>query len=279
METRANYVLAGLFIILSLAVALFYSVLNSSWFNDNKKYPLDIYMKSSISGLNVGSQVLFNGIAVGEVTQLDFDPQDLNVVIAHCIIEEIAPIRPSTIAELSYVGITGTAYINLHGGDIKDPLLFVLAENTKPYKIPKLYAQETGINKLMSLSGDTLQEVNNTLQHIDTLLAEFREPLTRSLNNIAVFSESLKNKSKDFENITEQSKTTLYSIQKAANTINNMFSTSTKIGLKSLQDKITESTKSIDRIEESAHSLSKNPQRIIWGQGRGDDVPIFGEGQ
>lgn len=278
METKANYILAGLFIVLSIIVAIFYSMLNTSWFNSQKEHSLDIYIKSSISGLNVGSQVLFNGIVVGKVVQLSFDEVDLNTVIAHCIINDNAPIRPSTIAELGYVGITGTAYINLHGGEAKEPLLFALAEKTQPYNIPKLYARNAGINKLMSLSSNTLEQVDVTLQHIDKLLVEFREPLKQSLNNIAIFSESLRKKRKDFENIADQSKATLYSMQKAANTINNMFSTSTKIGLKSLQDKLTESTKTFDRIEESAHNLSKNPQRVIWGHGRGDDVPIFGTG-
>ncbi|GEM_PF-4005752 len=278
METKANYILAGLFIVISLIVAIIYSALNSSWLNTDSVYPLDIYIKNSISGLNVGSQVLFNGIVIGRVDELSFDANDLNSVIAHCSVEKSAPIRPSTIAELSYIGITGTASINLRGGDIRDPLLFILAQNTQPYKTPMLYAQDAGINKLMSLSGTTLKQVNVTLKHIDKLLAEFRAPLNKSLNNIADFSETLKNKGKDFDDLTAQSKTTLSSIQKAANSINNMFSNSTSLGFKSLEQKLTNSVKTIDKIEQDAHNLSKNPQRIIWGKSRGDNVPIFGAG-
>lgn len=278
METKANYVLAGLFIVISIIGAIIYSVFNSSWLNTNSVYPLDIYIKSSISGLNVGSQVLFNGIVIGKVNELSFNVNDLNSVVAHCSVEDSAPIRPSTIAELSYVGITGTVSINLRGGDIRDPLLFALAQNIQPYKTPMLYAQDAGINKLMSLSGTTLEQVNVTLKHIDKLLAEFHAPLNKSLNNIAKFSETLNKKSKAFDDLTNQSKITLNSIQKAANSINNMFSNSSSRGFRSLEQKLTNSAKTIDKIEQDAHSLSKNPQRIIWGNGRGDNVPIFGAG-
>src|SRR5262249_58146038 len=74
METRANYVLMGLFT-LAVIIGAFGFVY---WFNtiggagDRAIYR--IVFEGSVSGLRPGASVLFNGIRVGEVTELKLDP-------------------------------------------------------------------------------------------------------------------------------------------------------------------------------------------------------------
>ncbi len=68
METRARYALIGLFM-LAVIIASFgfvYWLENKGGFTQQEVY--QIKFQGSVSGLLVGSAVLFNGIRVGEVT-------------------------------------------------------------------------------------------------------------------------------------------------------------------------------------------------------------------
>src|SRR5258708_36739079 len=82
METRANYVLIGLF---TLAVILggFGFVY---WFNTigpaGDRAPYRIVFEGSVSGLRTGASVLFNGIRGGEFTALRLDPATPPAVVA-----------------------------------------------------------------------------------------------------------------------------------------------------------------------------------------------------
>src|ERR1700704_2873663 len=116
METRANYVLMGLFT-LAVIVGGFGFVY---WFNtiggvgDRAVYR--IVFEGSVSGLRTGASVLFNGIRVGEVTELKLDPTAPRAVVAMVAIDKSVAVRADTWVSLEYQGVTGTASIALKGG-------------------------------------------------------------------------------------------------------------------------------------------------------------------
>ena len=67
METRANYILVGL-VTMAVLLASFGFVYWIARFGDKTDIvPLEIRIPGSVTGLTVGSQVLFNGIKVGDV--------------------------------------------------------------------------------------------------------------------------------------------------------------------------------------------------------------------
>jgi phospholipid/cholesterol/gamma-HCH transport system substrate-binding protein len=70
METRARYALIGLFMLAVIAAsfAFVYWLENKGGFAQRETY--QIRFQGSVSGLLIGSAVLFNGIRVGEVTGL-----------------------------------------------------------------------------------------------------------------------------------------------------------------------------------------------------------------
>ena len=121
METRANYVLIGLF---TLAVILggFGFVY---WFNTigaaGDRAPYRIVFEGSVSGLRTGASVLFNGIRVGEVTALKLDPAAPRAVVAMVAVEKSVAVRADTAVSLEYQGVTGTASIALRGGSQTSP--------------------------------------------------------------------------------------------------------------------------------------------------------------
>src|ERR1700690_4417962 len=100
METRANFVLIGAF---TLAVILggFLFVL---WFSGlgqvSQRKSYEVLFAGSVSGLNRGAAVLFNGLRVGEVTRIDFVPNDPGHVRASIEVEGRIPIKQDTLARL-----------------------------------------------------------------------------------------------------------------------------------------------------------------------------------
>ncbi|MEH0069626.1 MlaD family protein [Pannonibacter sp. Pt2-lr] len=61
--------------------------------------------------------MLFNGIKVGDVSALDFDPADPRIVIATIRVSPNAPLRKDVRATLGFQGLTGVAYVDLKGVD------------------------------------------------------------------------------------------------------------------------------------------------------------------
>ena len=96
METRARYALIGLFMLAVIAAsfAFVYWLENKGGFAARETY--NIRFQSSVSGLLVGSAVLFNGIRVGEVTGLTLNPDAPQNVVATIAVANGTPIRSDT---------------------------------------------------------------------------------------------------------------------------------------------------------------------------------------
>jgi phospholipid/cholesterol/gamma-HCH transport system substrate-binding protein len=107
METRAPYALIGLFV-LAIIGAVFGFVY---WLHDTgglgERTVYRVRFENTVSGLLTGAGVLFNGIRVGEVTDLKLDPDDPKQVTATIAIVSGTPVRADTHAELEFQGLTG----------------------------------------------------------------------------------------------------------------------------------------------------------------------------
>ena len=104
METRARYALIGLFMLAVIAAsfAFIYWLENKGGFGERDVYR--IRFGGSVSGLLVGSSVLFNGIRVGEVTGLNLSadaPEDVTATIA---VAKGTPIRSDTVVNIETHG-------------------------------------------------------------------------------------------------------------------------------------------------------------------------------
>ncbi len=82
METRARYALIGLFLlgVIAAGFGFVYWMENRGGFLPRTAY--QVRFESSVPGLSVGSAVLFNGIRVGEVTDLQLDAEQPKAVLA-----------------------------------------------------------------------------------------------------------------------------------------------------------------------------------------------------
>src|SRR5216684_6714411 len=138
METRAPFVVVGAFVLAAIAA------------------------------------VLFNGIRVGEVTDLGLAPDNPRRVNATISVSSTTPVRSDTKVGLEFQGLTGVPVIALEGG-------MLLANSGE---VPTLIA-EPGAGQ------DMTQAARDALRRVDSVLAENSEPLKNTIANLQVFSEGL----------------------------------------------------------------------------------------
>src|SRR5512141_1621822 len=123
METKANYLIIGLFT-LAVIVGVFGFVY---WFQNiggtGERAFYRVEFDGSVSGLRVGGSVLFNGIRVGEVSDLKLNPERPQQVIATISLDKSVPVRADTSIGLEFAGLTGIASLSLKGGSANSPIM------------------------------------------------------------------------------------------------------------------------------------------------------------
>jgi phospholipid/cholesterol/gamma-HCH transport system substrate-binding protein len=115
METRVNYFLVGIFVLV-LGAAMVAGLLWLSVGTSTRDYDYYyVYMTESVSGLNTDAPVKFLGVDVGRVTEIRIDQEKPDRVRLLLAIEKGTPIREDTVAVLAFQGLTGIAHLNLTG--------------------------------------------------------------------------------------------------------------------------------------------------------------------
>ncbi|MGA0530680.1 MlaD family protein [Hansschlegelia sp. KR7-227] len=200
METRANHALVGAFTLLVLAAAFAFVW----WFaGEGKNRERAIYrvqFQGAVSGLTPGSGVLFNGIRVGDVTNLNFDPQDPARVVARIEVFKNTPIRTDTRARLEMTGLTGGAVIQLTGGSqTAQSFPLVTTEQGDPNNAPVLVAESSAFQDILEGARTVLQQAQTTFGDIQGLVGNSRGSIERSLQNVEQFTAALSANSDDLK--------------------------------------------------------------------------------
>ena len=82
METRANYVIVGIFTLAAILAAFAFVYWTAAVGDRGETTVLRVRIPGSASGLGRGSAVLFNGVRVGDVRRVYIDVQNPRVAIA-----------------------------------------------------------------------------------------------------------------------------------------------------------------------------------------------------
>jgi phospholipid/cholesterol/gamma-HCH transport system substrate-binding protein len=189
METRARYALIGAFMlaVILASFAFVYWLENKGGFGERTSYQLRF--DSSVSGLQVGSAVLFNGIRVGEVTGFGLDPNHPDQVIATIGVVGGVPVRSDTVVGIESQGLTGGAAVTLTGGDASSPP--VSAVNGK---LPVLIAEPGAGQDWTSLGREVLRK-------LDTILSDNADNLHSAIANFNTFTDVLARNSDRIEGL------------------------------------------------------------------------------
>lgn len=180
MERDAHYAAVGIATVALLAALAVFSI----WLarlQFNSEYDIyDIVFYGPVRGLSEGGEVHFNGIRVGEVTDLNLDPNQGDQVIARVRLDGKTPVRVTSRAQLEPQGITGLNYIQITAGA---PDSAMLKDQYAEHVVPVIQSQPSPIAELLSGSGTVLAQTVDALNRINRVLSD---------DNIRSFSSSVR---------------------------------------------------------------------------------------
>ena len=214
METKANYLMIGGFVLGVLVLAFISVFWMSNFAGGGKNYY--IVFESTVAGLTTGSSVGFNGIRVGEVQSFALDAQDARKVQVLISVRDDTPVRENSHATIQSMGLTGGSGVQITPGTPESPFLVATAENP----IPVIQADpgsgqgvfEAGsaalnnanvfISKLNALLDQNEKAINTTMTNVEqftTMLAEKKEDIGQAITDVKDGAESFKSLSSKLE--------------------------------------------------------------------------------
>ncbi|MGB7287757.1 MAG: MlaD family protein [Salaquimonas sp.] len=189
METRANYVAVGFFTMAVILASFAFIYWVAKLDNTAPQRPLNVRISGAVTGLAAGSEVHFNGIKVGQVNRVVFNPDDPREVFALTEINDDTPIREDTSATIGSQGLTGVAYISLKGGSPKAQSLFTLADDQGV--TPMISAKPSAVSDILETVRDVSTKANDALGSLKEFIEENRGPVSVTVKNIETFSGAL----------------------------------------------------------------------------------------
>ncbi len=288
METRANYALVGLFTLVVLLGVFGFIYWFDTYGQQTAHKDYVIHFENSVSGLLKGASVEFNGLKVGEVSDLGLNPKDPNQVFARITINADTPVKTDTSVSLAFGGLTGVAWVALQGGGAAAPPL-------PPGGI--LNAKPSEIQDLMKMAKKLAAKADSTLADVDGLVKDASPELKASVANIAQITGEFADKNGNFQqtiasvdpgkvrNIMrntdeamakvnnlldgDSGKAMIADISSAARSIKKLAESLNRFantGLRQYEGLATDGRKTLQDVDHAVKNIERDPQSIIFGR-------------
>jgi phospholipid/cholesterol/gamma-HCH transport system substrate-binding protein len=249
MERKANFVLIGLFTLAVIAGAFGFVFWIHQSVGKKQSVAYRVIFDGSVSGLRVGSSVLFNGIRVGEVTQLYLTTDKPTLVTAMLSVNKATPIRSDTHVGLEFTGLTGIASVSLKGVSATTTLLE--REEGEP---PTLKA-DPGAGQ------DVMQAAREVLNKAEAVITTNQEALHKAIDNLATFTDTLARNSPGIDEIVANTK---HATASAAELADNLDKRTAEITA-GINKMTATATTQITIVGKAVVDLAHNPQRFLFG--------------
>jgi phospholipid/cholesterol/gamma-HCH transport system substrate-binding protein len=196
METKANYAAVGIFV-LACIIGLVVTLLWLAGVQYSQEYEYyQTYFKGPVTGLGKGTAVRYNGIDVGRVDNLEFDPNDPQTVIVTLQVQPGLKIREDSLASIESQGLTGGSYVEIDGGTANSPLL--TAQSGQRY--PVIKAKPSTLQQIEESAPRLLAKLNTTADRVNDLLSDQnRKQLADILVNLNRTTTALSQRSGDID--------------------------------------------------------------------------------
>lgn len=284
METKANYVAVGVFVLVCM-FGLFASLLWLAGSQYTEEYAYyRTYFTGPVTGLGTGTVVRYNGIEVGHVSKLNFDPDDPKKVIVTMQLDPSLRVHADSLASIASEGLTGGTYVEIDGGSKTAPIL-----DTSWGEFPTIRSKQSTLQELEQTAPQILAKVSRIADRLnDVFNDQNRQALSETLANLRDTSGTLARHSADFDK-------TLSNLSTASTSLNTDLS-----GLKTVLAhadltvaKLGQASDDVDKTITGAHvdqlmgqtrelvksltglsdELQREPTRLIYGDRRKGYTP------
>lgn len=186
METKANYLLIGVFTLLGFLGLLGFV----AWFSkielDKQFAYYDVYF-DNVSGLDRASTVKFAGLSVGQVSDLALSDAGDGTVRVRLEVAADTPVRIDSEATIEAQGVTGVSYVGISSGTPETARLTAPGGDT-----PVITAGKSALQTLTQDAPAVIDEALKAMEQINTFLSdENRQNVDTILTNLAEGSEKM----------------------------------------------------------------------------------------
>ncbi len=198
LETRASYLIVGIFVILGMAGMVVAAMWITGSRTDRQTVLYDIYFEGSVAGLKPGNTVQYRGIPVGGVTDMRIDPESVERVLVTIEVAAGTPIREDTEATLAIQGITGLSYIQLTGGTQQAAPLTAAPGADRPV----IRSRRSDLGSLLEAAPELLNRAIAVVARLEEFLsAENQRRITNILGNVEAASGALSGSVTDIDRL------------------------------------------------------------------------------
>jgi phospholipid/cholesterol/gamma-HCH transport system substrate-binding protein len=188
MERKSHNVTVGAFVLAGI-LALIGVVI---WLGGTHFAETFAYYQTSftgpVAGLGKGTVVRYNGIDVGHVSELDFDPSDPKGVIGTFQVPPDLRLHVDSMASVESEGVTGGTYVEITGGATDTPI--VMTESGRKY--PFIPSKPSSIQKVKDITPELLARLDRAADRASDLLNDDnRKAVAATLANLTLASERL----------------------------------------------------------------------------------------
>ena len=191
METKANYLMIGGFVLGVLTLAFMFVFWMSNFAGGGKRY--FIIFEGSVAGLTTGSSVGPNGIKVGEVQSMALDPEDARKVQVLIGVDDATPVRENSRANIQSMGLTGGSGVQISPGSPESP--FLVATDDNP--IPVIKADRALGQGLFDAAPAVMNNANTLLSKLNDVVDENQSSIHTTVTNVEAFTTMMNERKED----------------------------------------------------------------------------------
>lgn len=258
METNVNYTLVGALVIFLILLTVFCVIwlLGGLSLQPNSIYQVN--MTEPVSGLSLQAPVEFNGVLVGNVSDIMINHKNPQLVELLLNIKSDTPVTRGTRAKLNVKILSGVAYVLLEDkGTDMDPL--VAAPDQKYPIIPTVPSLLVKLDAVITEMTSSFRELKQSFHKL--LDDENLRSIKATLNNMHVFTNTLARDS-------EQLNKVIYNTSRASH----ILETQTLPGANQMFGNFNNVAKNLNSV---AADMKNNPSILI----RGKAQPQLGPGE
>jgi phospholipid/cholesterol/gamma-HCH transport system substrate-binding protein len=280
METQANYVAVGAFV-LACVIGLVVTIMWLAGVQYSQEYAYyQASFKGSVTGLGKGTVTRYNGIEVGRLTDLQFDPNDPQRVIVTMQVQPNLNIREDSVASIESQGFTGASFVEIAGGTAQSPLL--VAHEDQRY--PVIRTKQSTFAELQQSAPQVIAKLNVTASRLNDLLSDNnRNAIARVLANLDETSQVIARRSADIDatianankamaNLTDASNNLRPALDKVDLTVQKYGKVADDAdafingdGLAQLSDLIGEMRRLVANLTQASDQLNRQPTKLLFG--------------